>query len=553
MKRAKSSPAVNKAFEYVRTKLETKEWLAGQRLPPARSLAAGAGVSFTSMIRAIQLLKAQGFITVIERGHIRAAGSGTSAMRTENPKAASLNSLKRAALEQDILGGVYAEQNHLPTLKELTVRYGVHYRTIRKILLSMVADKALQVHGKTFNFIRTPVRTQHQRIVFLTHNLQRVPVTALNRGQYRMFDLLEHECSRRGIQLAIMDIEKFISMRFNRSLPIDSQRDSETGFIVDTWWVMGREPESLLNDLLSRLAVLKKPVAIVDEFGWFALSTPFVMNPLFQVFCIERRKAGCQVARFLLSTGHRSIVFISSFHDQAWSQERLNGIEEQYAKAGCGNGVNRAVGRQAFVTRDHVLAISGFDESLIRKLLPRDTPISEDEQYRSFLELKKTFSPRQYTTDEINHIRKRLEIIKEVCKIEMSDRDFEQIFNVVLFQVVEILTPRLTFPLFEKALSYSQATAWVCVNDDIALLALTFLRKKGIKVPLGLSVVGYDNSPIRSLQERLTSFDFNPHGFIHRILAYIARPARPRGPYRHRPLEVEGVVIQRDTVAPYRK
>ena len=70
-----------------------------------------------------------------------------------------------------------------------------------------------------------------------------------------------------------------------------------------------------------------------------------------------------------------------------------------------------------------------------------------------------------------------------------------------------------------------------------------------IPVPESVSVVGFDNEPVQAFAARLTSYDFNAAGFIHRMLDFIARPPMPRGPYRHVPIEVEGIVMQRGTTA----
>jgi DNA-binding LacI/PurR family transcriptional regulator len=42
-------------------------------------------------------------------------------------------------------------------------------------------------------------------------------------------------------------------------------------------------------------------------------------------------------------------------------------------------------------------------------------------------------------------------------------------------------------------------TGLVCFNDRVALGALDALRRKGVDVPSGVSVVGYDDSPIARL------------------------------------------------------
>ena len=102
-------------------------------------------------------------------------------------------------------------------------------------------------------------------------------------------------------------------------------------------------------------------------------------------------------------------------------------------------------------------------------------------------------------------------------------------------------------PLFERAIDNRDATIWICENDALAMRALSFLRERGIRVPDDLSVVGFDNVPIEALENRLTTIDFNSIEVIRRMLNFVLRPPRPRGPYRHLPIEIEGIVMERGT------
>jgi hypothetical protein len=49
------------------------------------------------------------------------------------------------------------------------------------------------------------------------------------------------------------------------------------------------------------------------------------------------------------------------------------------------------------------------------------------------------------------------------------------------------------------------------------------------------------------LEQRLTTLDFNSKAFVHQILAFILRPPRRKGLYRHVACEVEGMIIERNT------
>ena len=91
------------------------------------------------------------------------------------------------------------------------------------------------------------------------------------------------------------------------------------------------------------------------------------------------------------------------------------------------------------------------------------------------------------------------------------------------------------------------ATCGICANDVTALAALKFLRGRQVRTPGDISVMGFDNAPVVALENRLTTFDFNAMGFIRAMLSFVLRPPKPRGAYRHKTIEIKGIVLERDT------
>jgi DNA-binding LacI/PurR family transcriptional regulator len=95
-----------------------------------------------------------------------------------------------------------------------------------------------------------------------------------------------------------------------------------------------------------------------------------------------------------------------------------------------------------------------------------------------------------------------------------------------------------------------EVTAWICANDLAGICALDYLGKHRRPVPRTISVAGFDNLSAAAVENRLTSFDFNTAGVIYRALDFIVRPPKPRPGYRHFPIEVEGIVMERNTTGP---
>jgi DNA-binding LacI/PurR family transcriptional regulator/DNA-binding transcriptional regulator YhcF (GntR family) len=544
-----SDSAIQRAFEFVKKGLDDCLWKPGERLPSAKNLAVHARVSIATMIRALAKLKAAGLITTIERGPILAGNISSD----DIPKPAVSRlawQAKRVAMEKDILAGAYAHASALPSFKELQSRYGVCYTTMRKILHSLVDDGVVHLRGKRYEVLAGPNRQAGDRIVFITHQFATMFRFALNSGQYRVIDLIEHECSRRRIKLEIVEIDFFDPAATRRAESGKALSGPAVGYIFDMYWYKSDDYRRMSLFVLERLASRKKPVAILDEMGDFPLPSHLAANPLYQVFCIEGKKAGARMARFLLNLGHQSIAFISAIN-MPWARQRLEGAVSEFTKAGLEQGVKSIV---IDTLQEHVLqilAISGFDDALIRKVLLAGHSESEAKSlFRDLKEYLKTNPQIPFTKDTIAGIRKNLAGIRDIDTRTIDKRFFNRMVNAAMAEAADTLTSQTLSPLFHQTMQYSDVTAWICVNDNTARDALRFLQAENVPVPGKISVVGFDNKPGAALMQRLTTYDFNSIGFTHNVLDFLSRPRHPRGVYRHRIVEVEGIVMQRETAAP---
>jgi DNA-binding LacI/PurR family transcriptional regulator len=81
-------------------------------------------------------------------------------------------------------------------------------------------------------------------------------------------------------------------------------------------------------------------------------------------------------------------------------------------------------------------------------------------------------------------------------------------FLPTIYQVAMMAqTSEAMAPVFARVLRETNATAWVCVNDEVALAALQFLHRNNVAVPDRVAVVGFDNHPTSRLPG-LTTYDF---------------------------------------------
>jgi DNA-binding LacI/PurR family transcriptional regulator len=104
-----------------------------------------------------------------------------------------------------------------------------------------------------------------------------------------------------------------------------------------------------------------------------------------------------------------------------------------------------------------------------------------------------------------------------------------------------------------QVLADRERTAWVCVNDDLAIYCLDCLQAAGVAVPREISVVGFDDT-LDATRRRLTTYNFNNYGVVRACLEHILRPRTglPR-PRRRGAMEIDGYVVLRQTTGPVRR
>jgi DNA-binding LacI/PurR family transcriptional regulator len=254
------------------------------------------------------------------------------------------------------------------------------------------------------------------------------------------------------------------------------------------------------------------------------------------------------MARHLIGLGHRSLAYLSAAHKFSWSQERLEGIRKQCSCAGLEHAVVPVVTDEMDVAYQHILALSGFPDAVIRKVTSIGASKSQAKSlYNAYLKFKKEWTPRQFASRDIRDFQRNFAFLISPLKEKMSEDFLDGVYSAFIVTAVRRMAAMSLTPLFQQALNNQAVTAWICASDDVALAALSFLKDHRIAVPGSLSVAGFDDRSYESLEHRLTTFDFNVSGAVHNMLNFIARPPRSRGPYRHRAIEVEGMVIERGT------
>jgi DNA-binding LacI/PurR family transcriptional regulator len=98
--------------------------------------------------------------------------------------------------------------------------------------------------------------------------------------------------------------------------------------------------------------------------------------------------------------------------------------------------------------------------------------------------------------------------------------------------------------LFERAFRHVECTAWVASDDHTAITACDYLADRSRRVPLDISVIGFDNSA-EAQQGSLTSYSFNLHRVAHAMLSFVVNPRCFPASQRRTPIEIDGTIVAR--------
>jgi DNA-binding LacI/PurR family transcriptional regulator len=371
------------------------------------------------------------------------------------------------------------------------------------------------------------------------------------RRSQQLLDALERESTQAGVNIEFLNVNYLEDTPDISAEQARLREQTVVGYIVNLWWVEYQRPE-ILTGVIKQLCSNSMPVAILDQVGQFVLD-PSVRSGRVKVFRCAARQAGRAVARMLLALGHTRVAYISHQHDYLWSIDRLQGVVDQYAKAGLERQVEAHLSVFPLGYYELVYAMSGLDRHTFERVIEGH---ANEQQLRDALDSEQSSkSPAVLSSGKLSVvelIRSNLRVLPDLAG-EIPDRRFYDRVRDALFTAgSDMVNLELMTELFDKASRDSRTTAWIAATDGIALAALDYLRGKGVRVPRDVSVVGFDNAP-GALDGRLTTYDFNLSNVARRLLRFLLEPRRSRRPVDRAPTEIDGFIIERDTVGKSRR
>jgi DNA-binding LacI/PurR family transcriptional regulator len=284
-------------------------------------------------------------------------------------------------------------------------------------------------------------------------------------------------------------------------LPVN---DFVLGFLVRS-----QGEDDLHVELLRKLTKYKRPIAVSDEGACFTPPFSFADNPKIRLFMLDggaSASAGSKVARFLLHNGHKKVAFFSPFHQTTWSKTRLQSIIQTFESAGLTDAVDAYTIDDTpfpFGYRKPVSCGKGMMNTFLHTVLP-------------------SYRDNGASPHIAEHLRDALERMAEEEELRASMQ-----------------------PFFEKAILNKAVSAWVCVNDKAAMVAMDFLKRHAGKRSIAL--VSYDDT-FEAFKYKITSYNFNVSALVNAMLLYILYPRRERlRKYSEKPVLIEGTIVERAT------
>lgn len=485
-----------------------------RRLPPIAEVARRIGVSAGTVWKVAKEYERRGCITLRQRRGMYVIGGATErACAQPRRTPAESGTWKwqrvRARLARDLSTSADGERLETFTTKELCRRYSVTYRTMRKALRSLAAEGLLEEVGRGYRPPSPAPRSSvSSRIMLILRGHDGGGALMATERTGVVMREVERRCNEAGVELDIRCLHyRGTTVEIPQPLEEElSPSGARGGVVLGYVLLTGALPGVTVRTLVRRMHATGRPFGVVDE--------AHVVQPLPGGMSPERARfftlglgeqCGQDMAQFLLRHGHRRIAFFSFFHGASWSGNRLAGFRRTFACAGSPHGVELyACNRTIADTYD-----SGLTQRVMKAL--------------------QAFIPSM-------HVLYRGDFF--------GDRTLRFPFSHIQTMLSLANMRKEAYRLFARAIEDTSLTAWIGSSDSMALLALDFLLKRGMRVPDDISVVGFDDTT-EAFVERLTSYNFNGPAIARAIVTHILSPSRRPQQRGIAVRELEGFVARR--------
>lgn len=499
-------PGVQKVIQYIQSAISAGAMRPGMLLPNRKELADIVSVSTLTVSIAIAKLKKEGVLIGVKGQRPRVprppdkAGAAGRASRARSWDSVADH------LKDGIVTGAFKTGAILPTRKELCGRFKTSPATLRQALRQMVEQQLVVQRGSRYVVPAAALPLGASHILFLWYS--DYPVLPSHDMDLSFLRSLERECLRNSLGLEKSMIsegpggEVVIREHGNPAPRAPRLSESCMGIVYLVNWYEGANAA-----VLAWLAHTGKPVSIVDWIGGWEPPPALQAKPDLQFLGTgAAKKPGFDAGRFLIGHGHRRIAFFYP-HTLAWPKIRAQGMLDACQLAGAGRGL---------------------------LIFAQKSVASELDFQKMFFAKYESFRPSMDSLPGIH--RDFLAGVNQLMATTFLVCENATYFNFML-------------PLFEQALSDERITAWVGCNDEVAMMAWSFLRARGIRVPERISLIGFGNT-LDAIVSGVTSYDFDFEAVAAAVLNFLLRPNLARGMRRLARPSIGGFIIERGSTAP---
>lgn len=501
-----SQPALEKATQWLTELIRIKRFEAGSVLPSIRLLAHECSVSPMSMHKAIGILREQGLIagSPNHRPHVTFRNPISEKPLNAPLAMVAITSIERIEIDlrKRILGGELATGQQVPSVKELRQHYQTSHKTLQRIIAKLHHEGLLEIDRRWFRIKLHGARKATARIVLIGFSYVQQTAIILGHHDGYLFNLLQTDCSRRNLILeqAICPMDTCAEVfRVDDGRPLKFTDEVE-GYVV----LLNQFPEKV-GTLFKLLETIKRPVAIIDEMGYWTPGEYFRTDSKVKVFSFSSgHLAAREIAQILLHYGHRFFAYVSPFSRAAWSMVRRNALSKEL-----------------------------LDSGLEHQLYLHEISIPDDFPSHNLIE------QAQATHAEM------LSILKK--RSEMDYKAYERSFSWYWWHqeldsiFIESTIAPLVTDIFKDA---NRPTAIIAVNDSTAAIIQSCLQKLKSYDSQEIALISFDNSSIAQ-HKQISSYDFNVPGIVATVLNYILDESDSRQTFAIQREDVKGTLVER--------
>lgn len=451
----------------------------------------------------------------------------------------------------------------LGSTRECAKRFGVSFYVAHRVLKSWAEKERLKRQGNAWHITTVSSGVPLGETILLIGRANYAGEFAIFSARIRRFvDALEKDCSRRGL--------RFIAIGYqgdNIQNVIDRLRKVSGVMGVVIWlgeWCKEIAEEEAAIELLKRIRNLKKPIAVLDEWGRLKEKAmpkkdwPFSRHEGI-VFRFNHVEAGSLVARSVQSLGIKRLVFLSIQNGYSWSKQRCLGAKSTFKAQ-----------RLDFESFTLDFEIDKYDMAYLLSGMSAEQYVmiwslggsagSLKERIFHFTELKRKLGGHPILSEARRSIARSKQ--GDILTIALKTAQ-QRILKGLAASSVGPLKDRLFDFAAEEAyrrlsdLQFAKAwdafkdpshTAWICDNDLLASFAKKWIANKIVRASHQKRfVIGFDNEP-RSCDEGFTSFDFNLEETAKRCLDFLTSPRHFRPTSTDIFNDIPGRLVFRNTI-----